>query len=95
MARAFRRAPRRPARSSARALVVWKVTDKKAAERKPATVAENLRRQNASDAQRTCSEIIFLFQMRDHENIVHLQDVHKADNDRDIYLVFEYMERTC
>merc|ERR1712046_352810 len=30
--------------------------------------------------------------MGPHENIVQLQDVMKADNDRDIYLVFEYME---
>ena len=30
--------------------------------------------------------------MRNHENIVRLIDVLKADNDRDIYLIFEYME---
>ena len=31
-------------------------------------------------------------QMDEHENIVKLEEVLKADNDRDIYLVFEYME---
>ena len=31
-------------------------------------------------------------QMDEHENIVKLHNVMKADNDRDIYLVFEYME---
>ena len=31
-------------------------------------------------------------QVSKHENIVQLQDVLKADNDRDLYLVFEYME---
>ena len=30
--------------------------------------------------------------MRGHENIVALRECIKADNDRDIYLVFEYME---
>merc|ERR1719329_310023 len=30
--------------------------------------------------------------MRGHENIVALHESIKADNDRDIYLVFEYME---
>ncbi|KAL3925271.1 MAG: hypothetical protein SGPRY_003684, partial [Prymnesium sp.] len=31
-------------------------------------------------------------QMDAHENIVKLQNVLRADNDRDIYLIFEYME---
>ena len=30
--------------------------------------------------------------MEGHENIVHLQQVFRSENDRDIYLVFEYME---
>ena len=54
--------------------------------------------QNSTDAQRTWREIIYLEAIsgagsgRGHENIVKLFDVHKADNDKDIYLVFEYME---
>ena len=48
--------------------------------------------QNATDAQRTYREIIFLQQMRGHENIVELRDVLKAENEKDIYLTFEYME---
>jgi mitogen-activated protein kinase 15 len=48
--------------------------------------------QNATDAQRTFREVVFLQQMDDHENIVQLQSVIKADNDRDLYLVFEHME---
>lgn len=47
--------------------------------------------QNATDAQRTFREIIFLQGLIEHENIVSLLDVLKADNDKDIYLVFEYM----
>ena len=71
--------------------VVFKAVDKKTKE----TVA--LKKifdafQNATDAQRTYREIVFLEQMRGHENIVALHESIKADNDRDIYLVFEYME---
>jgi len=71
--------------------IVWKAHDKKTKE----VVA--LKKifdafQNATDAQRTYREVIFLNQMGNHENIVQLQNVLKADNDRDIYLIFEYME---
>jgi len=48
--------------------------------------------QNATDAQRTFREIIFLQGLADHENIITLLDVVNANNDKDIYLVFEYME---
>lgn len=48
--------------------------------------------QNATDAQRTFREIMFLQELGDHENILKLLDVMKAENNRDIYLVFEYME---
>lgn len=51
--------------------------------------------QNATDAQRTFREIMFLQELNSlnggHDNIVRLLNVLKADNDRDIYLVFEYM----
>jgi len=48
--------------------------------------------QNATDAQRTFREVMFLQEMKGHEHIVTLTNVLKADNDRDIYLVFEFME---
>ena len=72
--------------------VVWKAEDRK---NKGEIVA--LKKifdafQNSTDAQRTFREILFLRQFQEHENIVQLQNVLKADNDRDIYLVFEYME---
>ena len=50
--------------------------------------------QNATDAQRTFREVAFLQQMDGHENIVQLYNVLKADNDRDLYLIFEYMVRS-
>lgn len=46
---------------------------------------------NATDAQRTFREIMFLQQLAGHDNIVRLMNVLKADNDRDIYLVFDFM----
>lgn len=47
--------------------------------------------QNATDAQRTYREIMLLQNLH-HDNIVKLLNVLKADNDNDIYLVFEYMD---
>lgn len=70
--------------------IVWKAVDKKTKE----TVA--LKKifdafQNDTDAQRTFREIMFLQELN-HENIISLLNVIKAENDKDIYLVFEYME---
>eukprot|EP00298_Acanthocystis_sp_HF-20_P011768 c19563_g1_i2.p1 GENE.c19563_g1_i2~~c19563_g1_i2.p1 ORF type:complete len:346 (-),score=99.48 c19563_g1_i2:1063-2100(-) len=48
--------------------------------------------QNSTDAQRTFREVKFLQQLKDHENIVKLFDIYKADNDKDLYLVFEFMD---
>lgn len=47
---------------------------------------------NSTDAQRTFREIMLLQSLSGHENIIKLIDVIKADNDKDIYLVFELME---
>lgn len=48
--------------------------------------------QNATDAQRTYREIVFLKKLSRVENVVKLLEVIEADNDKDIYLVFEFME---
>jgi len=71
--------------------IVWKVRDKESND------IYALKKifdafHNATDAQRTFREIIFLQELADHDNIITLLDVMKADNDRDIYLVFEFME---
>ena len=71
--------------------IVWRGTDRGTQE----TVAVKKifdAFQNATDAQRTYREVVFLKQMTGHENIVELRNVLKADNDRDLYLVFEFME---
>lgn len=47
---------------------------------------------NATDAQRTFREVMYLQELSGHENIIRLLNVMKADNDRDLYLVFEFME---
>eukprot|EP00472_Partenskyella_glossopodia_P006477 CAMPEP_0197529230 /NCGR_PEP_ID=MMETSP1318-20131121/27678_1 /TAXON_ID=552666 /ORGANISM="Partenskyella glossopodia, Strain RCC365" /LENGTH=381 /DNA_ID=CAMNT_0043084613 /DNA_START=354 /DNA_END=1502 /DNA_ORIENTATION=- len=73
--------------------IVWKCCDKKTKR----TVA--LKKifdafQNSTDAQRTFREIMFLQELNQypHENIIRLLNVLKADNDRDIYLIFEHMD---
>merc|ERR1712100_593979 len=71
--------------------IVWRATEKSTGK----TVA--LKKiydafQNATDAQRTFREIFLLQGFAGHANIVRLFDVMKADNDRDIYLTFEFME---
>jgi len=71
--------------------IVWRATDKKTKEQVALKKIFDAF-QNATDAQRTFREIIFLQQMDGHENIIALRNVLKADNDRDIYLSFEYME---
>lgn len=47
--------------------------------------------QNSTDAQRTFREIVLLQSLR-HPNIIRLNNVYRALNDRDIYLTFEFME---
>ena len=51
--------------------------------------------QNATDVQRTFREIMYLMALKTpkpHPNIITLQNFMKAENDRDIYLVFDFME---
>lgn len=47
--------------------------------------------QNATDAQRTYREISLLTQL-EHPNIVRLERVVRARNNRDLYVAFEFME---
>ncbi|GMI43407.1 hypothetical protein TeGR_g8301 [Tetraparma gracilis] len=47
---------------------------------------------NATDAQRTYREIMYLQELSGHDNLIRMQHVIKAENDRDIYLTFDFME---
>ncbi|TGZ59783.1 hypothetical protein CRM22_008895 [Opisthorchis felineus] len=47
---------------------------------------------NQTDAQRTFREIAYLQEFGNHPNIIKLFSVIRANTDKDIYLVFEYME---
>lgn len=47
---------------------------------------------NATDAQRTFREVMILQELNGHEHIVKLLNVIKAENNKDLYLVFEFME---
>ncbi len=70
--------------------VVWKAVDK----RTHATVAVKKcfdAFRNATDAQRTYREIMYLQELAGHENIIRLVNILRAENDRDIYLVFDFM----
>ncbi|RHY32003.1 hypothetical protein DYB32_002973 [Aphanomyces invadans] len=71
--------------------IVWKALDKSS--RQPVALKKCFDAfRNATDAQRTFREIMYLQELHGHANIVRLLNVIKADNDRDIYLVFDFME---
>ncbi|XP_053103372.1 mitogen-activated protein kinase 15 isoform X3 [Hemicordylus capensis] len=71
--------------------IVWKAADRKTG----AVVAVKKifdAFRNRTDAQRTFREIMFLQEFGEHPNIIRLLNVIRAQNDKDIYLVFESME---
>ena len=47
---------------------------------------------SSEDGQATYREVMYLTEMAGHDNIVRLLQVIKGENNRDVYLVFEYME---
>ncbi|KAH9636314.1 hypothetical protein HF086_003281 [Spodoptera exigua] len=71
--------------------IVWKAVDKKT---KDVVAIKKIfdAFRNQTDAQRTFREIIFLQSFRNHPNIIKLHSIHRALNNQDIYLGFEYME---
>ena len=48
--------------------------------------------QDDTDSQRTFREVMLLQELNGHDNIIRLLNVIKAQNDTDLYLVFDYME---
>lgn len=47
---------------------------------------------NNTDAQRTYREIMFLKSFGHHPKVIELINIHRAENDMDIYLVFPLMD---
>ncbi|XP_064910926.1 mitogen-activated protein kinase 15 [Columba livia] len=71
--------------------IVWKAIDRRTGEIVAVKKIFDAFR-NRTDTQRTFREIMFLQEFGEHPNIIKLLDVIRAQNDRDIYLVFESME---
>jgi len=71
--------------------IVWKAIDRRTGEVVAVKKIFDAFR-NQTDAQRTFREIMFLQEFGDHANVIKLHNVIKAENDKDIYLVFEFME---
>lgn len=71
--------------------VVFKATDKKTKEQIALKKLYDAFR-NETDSQRTFREVMLLQELNGHENIIRLFNVIKAENNMDLYLVFEYME---
>ena len=70
--------------------IVWKAIDKNTRQVVALKKCFDAFR-NATDAQRTFREVMYLQELNGHGNIIRLLNVIKADNDRDIYLVFDFM----
>lgn len=71
--------------------IVWKAVDRKT--KKMVALKKVFDAfHNDTDAQRTFREVMILYDLDNHENVVKLYNVIRAENNRDIYLVFEYME---
>ncbi|NXM02176.1 MK15 kinase, partial [Tyrannus savana] len=71
--------------------IVWKAIDRRTGEIVAVKKIFDAFR-NRTDAQRTFREIMFLQEFGEHPNIIKLLDVIQAENDKDIYLIFESME---
>uniref|UniRef100_A0A3B3ZBE8 Mitogen-activated protein kinase 15 n=1 Tax=Periophthalmus magnuspinnatus TaxID=409849 RepID=A0A3B3ZBE8_9GOBI len=72
--------------------IVWKAVDRQTGEVVAVKKIFDAFR-NRTDAQASISELgLFLQEFGDHPNIVKLLNVIRAHNDKDIYLIFEYMD---
>ncbi|XP_055482747.1 mitogen-activated protein kinase 15 isoform X3 [Psammomys obesus] len=71
--------------------IVWKAVDRRTGEVVAIKKIFDAFR-DQTDAQRTFREVMLLQEFGDHPNIIRLLDVIPAENDRDIYLVFESMD---
>ena len=71
--------------------VVFKATDRKT---KEVVALKKLfgAFQDDTDSQRTFREVMLLQELNGHDNIIRLLNVIRAENDLDLYLIFDYME---
>nr|KAF6326481.1 mitogen-activated protein kinase 15 [Pipistrellus kuhlii] len=70
--------------------IVWKAVDRRTGEVVAIKKIFDAFR-DRTDAQRTFREVTLLQEFGDHPNIVRFLDVIRAENDRDLYLVLEFM----
>ncbi|KAL3795225.1 hypothetical protein HJC23_008310 [Cyclotella cryptica] len=71
--------------------IVWKATQRKSGAVVALKKCFEAFRCNV-DAQRTFREVMYLRALSGHENIVKIHSVVRADNDKDLYITFDYME---
>ena len=71
--------------------IVWKVIEKRSRKIMALKKCYDAFR-SSEDAQATYREIMYLTEMAGHDNIVRLLQVIKGENNKDVYLVFDYME---
>lgn len=69
---------------------MWKAIDKKTKQIVALKKCFDAFRNN-TDAQRTYREVMYLQELSNHENIVRLLNVIKSENEKDVYLVFEFL----
>ena len=71
--------------------IVWKAIDRKT---KSVVAVKKVfdAFQNSTDAQRTFREVMFLQELNGHENIIRLLNLIRAENNKDLYLIFDFME---
>ena len=70
--------------------VVWKAVDKRTRHVVALKKCFDAFR-NSTDAQRTFREVMYLQELAGHDNIIRLLNIVRAENDKDIYLVFDFM----
>ena len=71
--------------------VVWKAVDKKT--REIVAIKKIIDAfSNPTDAKRTFREVTILYELGNHENIVDLLNVIKVSTNKDLYLIFDFMD---
>ncbi|KAM3134463.1 Protein kinase domain [Paramecium bursaria] len=71
--------------------IVWKAIDKRT---KQVVALKKVfdAFHNATDAQRTFREVMFLQDLEGHTNVIRMISLIKAENNKDLYILFDFME---